>query len=212
MRTTTDSHARTARRSNGFAETESTHIQKGIDMRLTSITLGLALASLVATAAAAQKITTESSPDANLASYKTFMWLKEPNVDDPLMKQRIVDDISRQLQAKGLQRVDEGADLAVAAHMATQTQKTLNTFYDGFGGGWRWGGGFGSATTTVNTYQEGTLVVDLFEAKTKQAIWRGTATQGVSKNPQTQAKNIDKAAEKIFAKFRSPERTTDSKR
>jgi len=203
----------TRRRSQyGFEERESTHIQKEIDMRLTSITLGLAVASLVATAAAAQKITTESSPDANLASYKTFTWLKEPNVGDPLMKQRIVDDISRQLQAKGLQRVDEGADLAVAAHMATQTQKTLNTFYDGFGGGWRWGGGFGSATTTVNTYQEGTLVVDLFEAKTKQAIWRGTATQGVSKNPQTQAKNIDKAAQKIFSKYPSPERTTDSKR
>jgi hypothetical protein len=181
-------------------------------MRLTSITLGLALASLLATAAAAQKITTESSPDANLASYKTFTWLKEPNVTDPLMKQRIVDDVNRQLQAKGLQRVDNGGDLAVAAHMATQTQKTLNTFYDGFGGGWRWGGGFGSSTTMVNTYQEGTLVVDLFEAKTKQAIWRGTATQTVSKNPQTQAKNIDKAAQKLFSKYPSPERSTDSKR
>src|ERR1700704_339748 len=128
------------------------------------------------------------------------MWLKEPNVGDPLMKQRIVDDISRQLQAKGLQPAQEGADLAVAAHMATKTEKTLNTFYDGFGGGWRWGGGLGSATTTGNTYQEGTLVVDLFDAKTKQAIWRGTATQGVSSNPQTQAKNIDKAAQKIFSK------------
>ena len=181
-------------------------------MRLKGIALGLGLATLVATAAAAQKITTESAPETDFGSYKTFMWLKQPNVGDPIMKQRIVDDINAQLKAKGLQAVQDGADLAVAAHMATKTEKTLNTFYDGFGGGWRWGGGFGSATTTVNTYQEGTLVVDLFDARTKQAIWRGTATQGVSSNPQTQGKNIDKAAEKIFDKFPPAERTADSKR
>jgi hypothetical protein len=181
-------------------------------MRLTGISLGLTLATLVATTAAAQKITTEANPGTSFASYKTFTWLKQPNVDDPLMKQRIVDDINTQLQAKGLRPAQEGADLAIAAHLATKTEKTLNTFYDGFGGGWRWGGGFGDSTTTVDTYQEGTLVVDLFDAKTKQAVWRGTATQKVSSNPQTQTKNLDKAAQKIFAKFPPDERTANSKR
>ena len=170
-------------------------------MRLTRITLGLAMATLVATSALAQKITTESAPKASFASYKTFMWIKEPKVGDPLLKQRIIDDVTAQLRAKGWQPVSQGADIAVAVHMATQTEKTLNTFYDGFGGGWRWGGGFGSATTTVNTYEEGTLIVDLFDAKTQEAVWRGTATQDVSSNPEKQSKNIDKAAEKLFSKF-----------
>jgi len=170
-------------------------------MRLTRITLGLAMATLVATSALAQKITTESAPKASFASYKTFMWIKEPKVDDPLLKQRIIDDVTAQLQAKGWQPVSQGADVAVAAHVATQTEQTLNTFYDGFGGGWRWGGGFGSATTTVNTYEEGTLIVDLFDAKTQEAVWRGTATQDVSSNPEKQSKNIDKAVQKLFSKF-----------
>jgi len=170
-------------------------------MRLTRITLGLAMATLVATSALAQKITTESAPKASFASYKTFMWIKEPKVGDPLLKQRIIDDVTAQLQAKGWQPVSQGADIAVAAHMATQTEKTLKTFYDGFGGGWRWGGGFGSATTTVNTYEEGTLIVDLFDAKTQEAVWRGTATQDVSSNPEKQSKNIDKAVQKLFSKF-----------
>ena len=170
-------------------------------MRLTRITLGLAMATLVATSALAQKITTESAPKASFASYKTFMWIKEPKVGDPLLKQRIIDDVTAQLRAKGWQPVSQGADVAVAAHVATQTEQTLNTFYDGFGGGWRWGGGFGSATTTVNTYEEGTLVVDLFDAKTQEAVWRGTATQDVSSNPEKQSKNIDKAVQKLFSKF-----------
>jgi hypothetical protein len=170
-------------------------------MRLTRITLGLAMATLVATSALAQKITTESAPKASFASYKTFMWIKEPKVGDPLLKQRIIDDVTAQLRAKGWQPLSQGADVAVAAHVATRTEQTLNTFYDGFGGGWRWGGGFGSATTTVNTYEEGTLVVDLFDAKTQEAVWRGTATQDVSSNPEKQSKNIDKAVQKLFSKF-----------
>jgi len=46
----------------------------------------------------------------------------------------------------------------------TKDQRTLNTFYDNFGGGWgwRWGGGVGESTTTTDTYRIGTLVVDLF--------------------------------------------------
>ena len=171
-------------------------------MRIARIALTLTLATLVTSTARAQKITTEAAPGTNLGIYKTFAWLKQPNVADPILKQRIIDDINTQLTAKGYQLVADGGDLAIAAHLATQTEQTLNTFYDGFGGGWRWGGGFGSATTSVTSYQEGTLVVDLFDARTKQAIWRGTAEQTMSSNPQKQAEDMDKAAQKMFQKFR----------
>jgi hypothetical protein len=183
------------------ARTAEQKLARGRIIMLKTISLGLSLTMLVATAALAQKVRTESAPGANFGAYKTYMWIKQPNVSDPILKQRIVDVINAQLQAKGFRQVNEGADLGVAAHMATQEQKTLNTFYDRFGGGWRWGGGFGSATTTVSTYEEGTLIVDLFDASTKQAIWRGTATEGISDNPEKQSKNIEKAAEKLFAKF-----------
>ena len=170
-------------------------------MRTIRIALGAALVTLVAAAAMAQTVKTESAPGASFASYKTFMWIKQPNLSDPILKQRVVADINAQLQAKGFRLVTDGADLGVAAHLATQREKILNTFYNGFGGGWRWGGGFGSATTTISTYEEGTLVVDLFDGKTKQAIWRGTAAQRVSSDPDKQGRNMDKAAEKMFKKF-----------
>ena len=170
-------------------------------MKVARIGLVFGLTTLVASGALAQKVTTDYARDVDFGRYKTFMWIKEPKVGDPLLKQRIVDDINQQLAARGYRLVTEGADLGVTAHLATQTEKTLNTFCDGFGGGWRWGGGFGSATTTVDTYQEGTLVVDLFDTATKQAIWRGTAQQTVSSNPQKQAANMAKAAQKMFTRF-----------
>jgi Domain of unknown function (DUF4136) len=82
----------------------------------------------------------------------------------------------------------------------TKNQQTLNTFYDGFGGGWRWGG-FGDATTTTETYKVGTLVVDLFDAKAKNLIWRGSSSDTLSNNPDKNTKNLDKEVKKMFSHF-----------
>ncbi len=166
------------------------------------IGLGFGLVMLLATSALAQKVTTDHAKDADFAQYKTFMWIKQPVTTDPLMRQRIIDDVNSALAAKGLTLVTADADMAIAAHAATKTERTLDTFYDGFGGGWRWrGGGFGSATTRVNTYQVGTLVIDLFDAKTKEAIWRGTATKTLSDKPEKNAESLNKAITGMFKVF-----------
>lgn len=170
-------------------------------MHRSRIALGFGLVMLTATLALAQKVTTDYNKSANFASYKTFMWIKEPKASDPLMRQRIVDDVNAALTARGLQLVTDHADLGIAAHSATKEERSLDTFYNGFGGGWRWGGGFGSATTTVDTYEVGTLVVDVFDAQTKQALWRGTSSKTLSDNPQKNADNLNKAVEKMFRKF-----------
>jgi hypothetical protein len=113
----------------------------------------------------------------------------------------VIDEVNSALAAKGLKLVTSNADLGIAAHEATKEQHSLNTFYDGFGGGWRWGGGFGTATTTVNNYQVGTLVVDMFDCKTKDAVWRATASKTLSSNPQKNAESLNKAITDMFKKF-----------
>jgi hypothetical protein len=170
-------------------------------MNFTRTTLVLAATTLAATTVLAQKTTSESAPGADLQSYKTFMWIKQPNLTDPILRQTVVSDINAELTAKGYRLVSDGAELGLAAHLSTSTQKTLSTFYDGFGGGWRWAEGFGSATTTVDTYQEGTLVVDLFDARTKQAVWRGSAEQETSSDPRKETESMARAVEKMFKKF-----------
>src|SRR5262249_8812552 len=78
----------------------------------------------------------------DFSKYHTFMWIRQPKPENPLMKQRIIDAVNAQLEAKGLRLVEEGADLGIAVHTATREQHTLDNFYDGFPGwGWyRWGG------------------------------------------------------------------------
>jgi Domain of unknown function (DUF4136) len=170
-------------------------------MRISRISLGFALMMMIANVTFAQKVTTDYSKSADFAQYKTFMWIKEPKTTDPLTRQRVIDDVNSALTGRGLQLVTSDADLCIAAHAATKQERTLNTFYDGFGGGWRWGGGFGNATTTVDTYEVGTLVVDIFDAKSKEAIWRGTSSKTLSGNPQKNAENLNKAVVEMFKKF-----------
>jgi len=168
-------------------------------MRLTRMSVGLGLILLIAIVAFAQKVTTDYDHAANFSKYKTFMWLKEPNTEDPLMKQRIIDAVNTELTEKGLQLVRDNADLNVAAHLSTRQKQTLNTFYDGYPG-WGWGLG-GTATTTVQTYEVGTLVVDLFDSGAKRVIWRGTATATVPDKPEKKEKKIEKALDKMFKDF-----------
>jgi hypothetical protein len=111
--------------------------------------------------------------------------------------------VDAQLAAKGWTLVASGGDVAVVAIKTTQTQKQLQTFYDGIGGGWRWRGfgGMGESTTTETDYKEGTLVVDLYDAKTKQLIWRGSAEDTLSDKADKNEKNLDKGVAKMFKKF-----------
>ena len=74
-----------------------------------------------------------------------------------------------------------------------------------YGGCWGWrrfgGGGFGDSTTTEQDYEVGTLVVDLYDTKTKQLIWRGSAEDTLSDKATKNEKNLDKGVAKMFKAF-----------
>src|SRR5882762_915901 len=152
----------------------------------------------------AEQVKTDYDHSANFGQYKTYSWEKV-QTKDPLMVDRIKDAVNAALAAKGWTQVDSGGDVSIVAMEITKNQQTLNTFYDGFGGGWGWrrfgGGGFGQATTTTETYKVGTLIVDLFDTKTKQLIWRGTSSNTLSNNSDKNIKNLDKGADKMFKHF-----------
>jgi hypothetical protein len=110
--------------------------------------------------------------------------------------QRIVAGIDAQLAAKGLKKVDSDPDLLVMYHTSIDQQKSLN--WSGAGGFGRFGG-MGSAQ--VDTVTTGQLKVDIANPRAKQFLWRGTATDTVSSDPQKLAKKITSALNKMFQKF-----------
>lgn len=160
---------------------------------------------LPAAAVAAPKVTVDHDPAVDFTAYKTYYWAIKPQGGSPLVDQRIVDNIDAQLRDKGWKLAEQG-DVAVAAHVSTSQKQSLDTFYSGTPlGGWAWrgwgGAAMGTATTRVHDYEVGTLVVDMFDSRTQQAIWRGTATGTVSSSPDKVNKAVDQALTKMFAKF-----------
>ena len=126
---------------------------------------------LFATVSFAGQVKTDYDRNTDFRQYKTYSWEKV-QTQDALWVNRIKAAVNADLTAKGWKLVESGGDIAIVAMETTQNQHTLNTFYDGLGGGWGWRGfgGFGNETTTVDNYKVGTLVVDLFDAKTKKLI------------------------------------------
>jgi hypothetical protein len=173
-------------------------------MRKVAFVATLVLAGNVAIA---QDVKTDFDKDANFAAVKTFQVKVGTSWNNPISEKRIVGEIEETLAGKGWTKTDANPDALVLLHGATETQKNLNTFYSGMGGfggyGYRgWGGmGMGSATTTVSEYLVGTLVVDIFDAKTKQLMFRGTASDEISDKPEKNVKKVEKAASKMFKEF-----------
>jgi hypothetical protein len=157
-------------------------------------------ALLFATAVFGQHVKTDYDRTADFSQYKTYSWAKV-QTQDPLWVERIKSAVTAELTAKGFAEVASGGDVSVVAVEMTKTQRSLNTFYDGLGGGWRFGGGFGDATTTVDTYEVGTLVVDLFDAKTKHLIWRASASDTLSDKSDKNIKNLNNGVQKMFDHF-----------
>lgn len=167
------------------------------------VVAGVALA--LAGGASAQDVKTDYDKAANFGAIKTFSVKIGTAWGNPIGEKRVTDEITGALTAKGWAvAAEDKADAHVVLHGATQTKRSLNTFYSGMGGyGWRGYGaaGMGTATTTESEYTVGTLVVDIFGAKTKQLMWRGTAQDELSDKPEKNIKKIEKASDKLFKDF-----------
>ena len=163
------------------------------------------IAFLYATALFAQQVQTDYDRGADFSQFKTYTWEKV-QTQDQLWVDRIKEAVNTALAAKGLTPVESGGDMAIVAIEMTKNQQTLNTFYDGFGGGWGWRrgggfGGFGDATTTTDTYKVGTLVVDLFDTSTKKLIWRGAASDTLSDKSDKNIKKLNSDVQRMFDHF-----------
>jgi hypothetical protein len=172
-------------------------------------TLAAATVLIVGSSVAlAQSVDTDHDPAVDFTKYHSYTWVDGHAKAQPLNHDRIVHGIDAQLAAKGWKRVDskDAADAVLIYNVASQQERTLSTMYTGVGGyGYGgWGMGMGSTTTYENVYTVGTMILDIYDAKTEKLIWRGTASDTIPEKSSSLAKKIDKAVVKLFKKFPPP--------
>lgn len=164
--------------------------------------------SFVGATVFAQDVKTDFDRSADFGKYKTFAVKIGTSWNNQISEKRVTEEIAQTLTEKGWTRVDANPDALVLLHGATEKQKSLNTFYSGTGGyggygyrGWGGMGGMGTATTTTSEYTVATLVVDIFDAKSKALLFRGTAEDEISDKAEKNIKKVEKASAKMFKDF-----------
>ena len=164
-------------------------------------------ALLLAGCASSPVVQTDHDAGVAFGNYSSYAWREQPEIESPLVRQRIVAAIDAQLQGKGWRLVPEDeADAVLAAHVASREKYNIHTFYDEPAWhNWHWYGvqgvGGGHATTSITSYTVGTLVIDMFDARTKRAIWRATAEGTVPETPARVNASIDATIPRMFAEF-----------
>lgn len=165
------------------------------------LTAVVAVAMVTAACAYGVKVNTDYDQAISFNRYRTFAIREGSSAGNPLMEQRIRAAVQAALAAKGWIEVADGeGDASVVTHTATETKRSIETFYDGwYGWRWRWYGG--ASRTVIDKYEVGTLVVDIFDARTKQAIWRGFASGVTAEGPERNEKTVQEAVTKMFRSF-----------
>jgi Domain of unknown function (DUF4136) len=148
----------------------------------------------------AADVKTDYDHSADFSRYRTYSWIKV-DAGNSLWSDRITRDVDAQLSAKGLTKVASGGDLGVSAFGSTHNQQSLESFYNGFGGGWFWRGLGGDVTTEVINTPVGSLVVDVFDGQTKHLVWRASSTETLSDNPDKNDKKLEHEVGDMFKRF-----------
>jgi hypothetical protein len=189
-------------------------------MNYTLRALVLALASTVF-GCSTMEISYDFDPKANFSGLKTYAWIKkaqkltgDPRIDgNTILATRIHDAVDAGLAARGFKKATSDPDFLVAYHVSLdkrQSVQTLNNYY-GYGPGWgygygasyRPGGWAGAPESYVYEYEEGTLILDIVDAKNKELIWRGSAQDEVhfKSTPEKAQAQINEAVDKMLEKF-----------
>jgi len=143
-------------------------------------------------------------PGADFSKLKTYRWLPPPKdtvTTSPLVLQRIQGAADREFASKGYEQAEGDVDFLVAIHTGAQQRVRVTDW--GYGYGYRgWGGG----RVDVYQYEEGTMIVDVVDARSKKLVWRGTAVAALSPQPTPEQTTqlINEAVSKLLKDFPPP--------
>ncbi len=190
--------------------------------RLVTRGLAVLLAGGLALAAAgcsSIKVNTDWNPQYDFTRLQTWRWddnsqmsTGNPAVDsDDLLAGRVEQAVTEVLTGKGYVKTNTSeGDFEVAWFLTVEPKTKVTTVndYHGYGGPYRgwYGAGYGSSTTVVDSYSQGTLIIDVKDGKTGELVWRGSGSARLREkaDPQKAQERARDAVSQILAKFPPP--------
>ncbi len=165
--------------------------------------------------ACAPRVLVEKDNAAQFSGLHTFAWVTPPPgpVRNPILDSQILEERVRRAVVADLTRrgyvettPDKSPDFIVTCHTVgkQKLQSTGPTF--GFGFIDAFPSGYGSVIfpmgmgNDVQSYEQGTLMLDIIDGHSKRLVWRGWTKDWVNRDNYS-AKAVNKAVQEILAKF-----------
>lgn len=161
------------------------------------------------TSCATIKVTSDFDKSASFASYKTYALTPEVsklNIEE-LNRKRLITAIENEMGKEGFTKSetpDVFIDVKITGEQKQTATATSTGGYGAYGYRYGWGGGYGG-TTTINydSYVEGTLFIEMIDAKKSELVWqgRGVATLNPDASAKKREENINYAVKLIFGTY-----------
>lgn len=159
----------------------------------------------VFTSCSTVRVATDYDKEVNFNQYNSFAFFK-PGIDkaqiSDLDKKRILRAIEANLATKGMNK-SETPDLLVS--IFTKEHERVDVYNNNFGYGWGWSPwyyGSYSGGSSVSRSTEGTLYIDLIDAKTNNLVWQGMGKADlITSNMERKEERIREIVMKILAEY-----------
>lgn len=175
-------------------------------MRFIARTMATALfvTAVAATPLLAQTVTIDYDHSVNFLKFKTYTWQKL-HATDPSVEDRINIALKRDMEGRYMTEVPSGGDVTITAVEATQDKAEFINFYSSLNGfDWQHvsgATGFLDSGTSIEDVPLDSLIIDIYNAKTHQLLWRGAVTEPVAKSEDKNDRTIDHAVTLLINKY-----------
>jgi Domain of unknown function (DUF4136) len=176
--------------------------------------LGLIAAMVILTACTTLRVGSDHDPAANFSAYHAYVWMpprtKIHESSNPLVVQRAHDAIQNALSAKGYQLVTDAsqADFVVDFTIGSRERTDVNSYPAPYAGPWSWrrsywwGDPYWGSEVDVRQYREGTISIDVFDARTHRPVWHGWARKELTQADLEHSNgSIREAVDSVLAQF-----------
>ncbi|KIX21325.1 lipoprotein [Flavobacterium sp. 316] len=146
------------------------------------------------------RVNADYDKKANFNTYKTYAYLKssidKAEISD-LDKKRILRSIDEEMNAKGFSK-SENPDMLLS--IFTKERERVDV-YNNVGFGWGWNPYWGMNYSSVSRTPEGTLFIDIVDAKSKEMVWQGEGSGYLTKDTRKKDERIHQFVSKILAQY-----------
>ena len=166
------------------------------------------------------RVSTDYDDTVDFSSLETYAWLDpplreasrdeggqsgDPFTQNTLVDKRVREDVDAWLTAHGYRKAGENEPVdflvrwdLLSQQVARDSPVIVSGGFGRYGSGYGVGSGVGYSPS--NTYQEGTLILDVIDPGTEQLLWRGSGTSQ-SRDPHMKPERLHKSIGAILERF-----------